>query len=68
MWRVEVTDKQVYYCVDDEYGLLNSYFMPVCSIVKTITRGAVDDNSASGLPRYRGLIVLAATNRHEINV
>ena len=45
MWRVEVTDKQVYYSVDDEYGLLNSYFMPVCSIVKT----AVDENSASGL-------------------
>ena len=45
------------------------YLIPVCSIVKTITRGAVDDlmhyctrpkakcNSASGRPRYGGVIV-----------
>ena len=43
--------------------------MMICSIVKTITRGAVDDLmhyctrpkaefiSASGRPRYRGVIV-----------
>ena len=50
--------------------IVYSFFMPVCSIVKTITpRFAVDDlkhyctrpsascNSASGRPRYRGVIV-----------
>ena len=47
--------------------IVYSYFMPVCSIVKTITprcRGRPDAllheaecNSASGRPRYRGVIV-----------
>ena len=47
--------------------IVYSYFMPVCSIVKTITprcRGRPDAllheaecNSASGCPRYRGVIV-----------
>ena len=54
--------------------------MSVYSIVKTITRGAVDDlmhccrrpkvegNSVSGRPRYRGVIVDFTTNWHEITV
>ena len=49
--------------------IVYSYFMPVCNIVKLLPRGAVDDlmhyctrpkaecNSASGRPRYRGVIV-----------
>ena len=49
--------------------LIYSYFMPVCSIVQLLPKGAVDDlmhfctrpkakcNSASGRPRYRGVIV-----------
>ena len=54
---------------DDWHEILYSYFMPVCSIVKTITprwcerpdallheaEGRV--YSASGRPRYRGVIV-----------
>ena len=43
----------------------NSYFMPVCSIVKLLPLGTVDDlmssascNSASGRPRHLGVIVL----------
>ena len=49
--------------------LIYSYFMPVFVIVHLLPRGAVDDlmhyctrpkakcNSASGRPRYRGVIV-----------
>ena len=42
--------------------IVYSYFMPVCSIVKTITprcrgRPSASCNSASGRPRYRGVIV-----------
>ena len=60
--------------------VIYSYFMPVCSIVKTITRGAVDGlmhyctrqdakcNSASGRPRHLGVKFDYTTNRHEITV
>ena len=50
--------------------IVYSYFMPVCSIVKTITsrcrglpdalyctRAKAECNSVSGRPRYRGVIV-----------